>query len=155
MSKTELGQLTNYLPFLRSVGEPNVNARDAIRQGDNSGTPLQFRYEPADCRIFYTAEMTMDISASWRAAADSMWGKTDHCVAGSLQRTGSTAKEGLIGQSPNENKKEKRMVTKMSNKVTLKKKQLVDTEFNSLLGSLETFTDQVSKFGKAQGYMAP
>ena len=48
--------LTSYsqLPFERSVDSDGyVNFRDGIRRGDTTQTPLQFIYEPADCRIWY------------------------------------------------------------------------------------------------------
>jgi hypothetical protein len=64
------------LPFRRSVnGDGYVNVRDSIRQGDVTQTPLQFVYEPAGCRIFYTREMITDVAAIWRAVADVSWGE--------------------------------------------------------------------------------
>src|SRR6266496_1256134 len=38
----------------------SVNVRDNIRMGDASQTPLQFVYEAADCRLFYTLNMAFD-----------------------------------------------------------------------------------------------
>lgn len=73
----------SYIPFNRAATDPNVNVRDGLREGDAAGTPLQFTYEPADCRIFYTAEMTLDMTAVWKAAADSKWSDNKHCVASS------------------------------------------------------------------------
>jgi hypothetical protein len=81
---TELAQYNTYLPFYRAVGEPNVNARDGIRKDDWSMTPLQFVYQEADCRIFYTPQMTVDISAMWKAVADAKWLGKEKCVAGGL-----------------------------------------------------------------------
>ncbi|KAL1623849.1 hypothetical protein SLS54_004312 [Diplodia seriata] len=72
---------TSYVPFNRAATDPNVNVRDGLRQGDDTGTPLQFTYEAADCRLFYTAEMTLDITAVWKAAADSKWGDVSRCVS--------------------------------------------------------------------------
>ena len=60
-----------------------VNARDGIRQGDTTETPLQFRYETADCRILYTPEMTVDVAALWKTVADTVWNGKDACIAGS------------------------------------------------------------------------
>jgi hypothetical protein len=57
-----------------------VNVRDGLRQNDESGVALQFIYEEADCRLYYTPEMTVDITALWSAAADAQWG-TGKCVA--------------------------------------------------------------------------
>lgn len=39
-------------------------------------------YEEADCRLYYTPEMTVDITALWKAAADVQWGQGGKCVAG-------------------------------------------------------------------------
>lgn len=72
----------SYVPFNRAAIDPNINVRDGLREGDATGTPLQFTYEPADCRIFYTAEMTVDVTAVWKAAAQSKWGEASHCVTG-------------------------------------------------------------------------
>lgn len=47
------------------------------------GIPAQFIYEEADCRIFYTPEMVVDVAAMWRAAADVAWGSKT-CVAGAI-----------------------------------------------------------------------
>lgn len=59
----------------------NVNLRDGLRPGDATQVPLQFIYEPSDCRLFYTPEMTLDISESWRAVASIAWGNGT-CVSG-------------------------------------------------------------------------
>lgn len=57
-------------PFSRTVDSPGCNVRDGLREGDDSGIPLQFRYEEADCRLYYTPEMTVYATAIWKAAAD-------------------------------------------------------------------------------------
>jgi hypothetical protein len=74
------------LPFARAYGNATVNFQDALRKGDSSQTPLQYRYEPADCRLYYTAEMLMDVTATWRAASDARWGGRP-CVAGGFGKT--------------------------------------------------------------------
>ncbi|KAF2656706.1 hypothetical protein K491DRAFT_596330 [Lophiostoma macrostomum CBS 122681] len=83
---TELGDYWSNLVFDRAATgvTPNVNFRDGYRDGSDYQTPLQFVYEPADCRILYTKEMTYDVPAIWKAVADSAWGETDWCVAGGL-----------------------------------------------------------------------
>lgn len=70
------------LPVYR--GNAVFNARNGYRQGDTSNTPLQFVYEPADCRILYTPAMVIDETAVWKTVADSVWGggAGDACVAG-------------------------------------------------------------------------
>jgi hypothetical protein len=61
------------LPFTRSQYKGSVNYKDGLREGDAAETPLQFYYEPADCRMYYTAEMTLDVTTIWKAASESKW----------------------------------------------------------------------------------
>lgn len=70
------------LPFIRATGGPGVNTRDGLPQNDTSGVALQFVYEEADCRLYYTPEMTVDITSVWKAAADAQWGNSGKCVSG-------------------------------------------------------------------------
>lgn len=72
------------LPYYRAAGgvSPGVNVRDGLAQGDTTGIALQFVYEEADCRLYYTPEMTVDISNLWKAAANAQWGQGGKCVAG-------------------------------------------------------------------------
>lgn len=72
----------NDLPFNRASGGPAVNTRDGVRYNDTSATPLQFMYEEADCRLYYTPEMTVDITSLWKAAADARWSDKGKCVSG-------------------------------------------------------------------------
>jgi hypothetical protein len=71
----------NDLPFMRGVSY-GVNNRDGLRRNDTSGIALQFIYEEANCRLYYTPEMTVDITALWKAAADAQWGNSGKCVSG-------------------------------------------------------------------------
>ncbi|KAJ8112940.1 hypothetical protein OPT61_g4819 [Boeremia exigua] len=86
LNSTELGDYWSDVVFDRlAIGSSvNINFRDGIRDGDESYTPLQFVYEPSDCRILYTKQMTVDATAIWKAVADSTWGGKSHCVAGDL-----------------------------------------------------------------------
>lgn len=86
LNTTSLVEYWNNIPFERvSPGTSvNINFRDGIRDGDESETPLQFVYEPSDCRILYTKAMTVDVTAIWKAVADSAWGEESKCVAGEL-----------------------------------------------------------------------
>lgn len=43
-----------------------VQMMDKLRKGDDTRTPLQFTYEAADCRIFYTAESWADPVEAWK-----------------------------------------------------------------------------------------
>jgi hypothetical protein len=83
---------TYELPFLRGVGSSGqVNVRDGIREGDKTQTPLQFVYEAADCRLWYTPEMTVDVTAIWEKTVDVAWGG-DTCVQGGLSSNGAAEK---------------------------------------------------------------
>lgn len=96
---------TGYKPPLRTSGVELVgwgygisfNAANTLplrEAGEKGGVPLQFRYEAANCRLFYTWEMARDISAVWRAAADVAW-RGGRCVPGS-----TTNADGTMGGVP-------------------------------------------------------
>jgi hypothetical protein len=93
INKTELGDYWDTTPFWRAATNYSggINLRNAIRDGDKTETPLQFVYEEADCRILYTKPMTYDITAVWKAVADSTWGGKNHCIAGSVAVGGGGA----------------------------------------------------------------
>lgn len=61
-----------------------VNGRNSIREGDESVTPLQYIYEAAECRLFYTADTLRSAHALWRRVAKIAFdGGDDACVEGS------------------------------------------------------------------------
>lgn len=90
--KTELGAY-NDLVLSRTISSV-TNARDGYRKGDAQNVPLQFVYEKADCRIFYTPAMAVDQVAAWKTYADAAFNGVERCVAGSLIAPGK-AKRGL------------------------------------------------------------
>lgn len=96
-SGTALGNYSD-LPLYRATNFV-VNARDGYREGDETNTPLQFVYEPADCRIYYTPAMAVDQTAMWKSVADSAFGGVDRCVAGagSLGGGEATKKRSVSG----------------------------------------------------------
>ncbi|KAK8090442.1 hypothetical protein PG997_005403 [Apiospora hydei] len=63
-------------------GQSGVNFRDAYGPGDDE-TPLQFVYEAADCRRFFTVENVLEPASMWEDAARAMFGDGDLCVSGS------------------------------------------------------------------------
>jgi hypothetical protein len=132
---TELGQYST-LPFRRGLPGAAVNVRDGIRKGDDSQTPLQFIYEPADCRIFYTAEMRVDITALWEKVADVTWGG-DSCVAGAVR----------VGKRELERKESK------SRKTSFLDKRDVDVE--ALAASMDLWTDLRGETVIGDAYMMP
>jgi Peptidase family S41 len=71
---TELGSYS-LAPMLRSADHGGfLNIRDGIRQGDETQTPLQYVWDPTDCRIWYEASFTVDVSALWKRVVDVTWG---------------------------------------------------------------------------------
>lgn len=83
--KKEFARYTS-LPFQRAT-KAGVNVRDQILRGNvQDGIPAQFVYEKADCRRYFTADMLTDITAVWKAAADSGFFNAK-CVEGGIKRT--------------------------------------------------------------------
>ena len=73
----------------------SFNLRDQIR--NNSNTPLQFTYEAADCRIFYTPSTYNNYTALWQYAADAIWSTPTLCVSSEPSYSNSTARAILAG----------------------------------------------------------
>jgi hypothetical protein len=63
------------------VTTAGINIRDQVRAGDN--TPLQFKYEAADCRIYYTLDNVFNMTRLWRDAAKATWDDPSLCVTSS------------------------------------------------------------------------
>lgn len=91
-NETALAKYNNLVSY-RTVSTV-VNARDGFRENDTSNIPLHFQYEPADCRIYYTPEMAVDMTAAWKTVADSAFNGINHCVAGGFHDT-EDVKRGL------------------------------------------------------------
>ena len=87
-NNTVLGDYSD-LPLYRATNYV-VNARDGIRKGDTEETPLQFVYEKANCRIYYTPDMAVDQTAAWKTVADTAFNGIDHCVAGNYETSTAT-----------------------------------------------------------------
>ncbi|KAK8868572.1 Peptidase S41 [Apiospora arundinis] len=91
LTKDQLAQYKASMPIptedfpLPVKGE--VNFRNAYQQGDDD-TPLQFVYQAADCRLFYTYDNYNDPKTVWQAASDAIWGNKG-CVDGSKGAPGS------------------------------------------------------------------
>ncbi|KAB8262476.1 hypothetical protein BDV32DRAFT_157205 [Aspergillus pseudonomiae] len=67
------------LPF--NLPSLSVNLKNSYIR-DNHEIPVQFLYEPADCRLFYTWENYKNPATTWTAAARAWWGNGT-CVPGS------------------------------------------------------------------------
>ena len=82
----------------------SLNIKNNIRIGDTSLTPLQFVYEAADCRIWYTAEMLTDPTCLWSRVASIAFNNgtfdSPYCIHGSTKNPTSLSgglKNGTLG----------------------------------------------------------
>ncbi|KAK2592402.1 hypothetical protein QQS21_009885 [Conoideocrella luteorostrata] len=85
------------MPLILSGG--GVNFRNAYQEG-NSDLPLQFQYQAADCRLFYTAENYAKPHTTWEAAHAAIWGSKG-CVKGSTGGQGSQGHNNTGGSGGN------------------------------------------------------
>jgi len=63
------------------VTDATINIRDQVRANDT--TPLQFKYEAADCRIYYTLDNVFNTTRLWNDVAKAAWDDRSLCVPGS------------------------------------------------------------------------
>ena len=101
-----------YEPLLRETGFTGggVNGRNHFRMDDETNTPLQFVYEAADCRMWFTREMLYDPTFLWNRAATMAFQSrkgtqfnSQYCVASSTGHPTSISggwKSGLGPQTP-------------------------------------------------------
>lgn len=91
---SELAELAEGYALARAATATNpgsVNGKNAFSAHD-AETPLQFLYQAANCRFFYTAEMVRGPGAVWRRAVDAVWGDpAQFCVEGSRVAVNGTA----------------------------------------------------------------
>lgn len=70
------------LPEVRETGMylryASFNLRDQIRE--NEKTPLQFKYEAADCRIYYTLANMYNFTRLWHDISAAAWDDPSLCV---------------------------------------------------------------------------
>lgn len=85
-----LAALANTPQIALRVGDSSSRAQsqDQIRKGDKTATPLQFIYEAADCRIFYTPDSYSDPDLAWKQAWDAH-SDDSKCVQGSTKHKSS------------------------------------------------------------------
>ncbi|KAM0500448.1 hypothetical protein ACHAP8_004985 [Fusarium lateritium] len=78
-------------PLLPLPSAGRVNSLNGYTEDNLKGYPVQFRYEAANCRLFYTQLMSASPTAVWRRARGVAWNE-EPCVPGS-----TTGKNGMIG----------------------------------------------------------
>ncbi|KAM0276574.1 hypothetical protein ACHAQH_006627 [Verticillium albo-atrum] len=87
------------LPLIEGTQGGQVNSRNAYTTDDIDGYPVHFRYEAANCKLFYTLPMLFDVSEIWRSAADIAWGNGT-CVSGSTVNDDGTIGNETVGYDP-------------------------------------------------------
>lgn len=79
--------------------------RDQLREEDAGAgeepIPLQFRYEAADCRIYYTLRNIWNMTQLWRDAAAAAWDDPTLCVEGSTGFSTTAGQPRTNGSPPN------------------------------------------------------
>ncbi|EWG47349.1 hypothetical protein FVEG_07478 [Fusarium verticillioides 7600] len=76
---------------LPAGGVGKVNSLNGYTEDNLEGYPVHFRYEAANCRLFYTQRMLASPIESWRRARGVAW-NNEPCVSGS-----TTNSDGTIG----------------------------------------------------------
>lgn len=112
MSETKGTLWADWNEMATKRGLGGANGANHYRIGDASQTPIQFVYEAADCRIWYTKEMFVDVLVLWKRVAEIAFGprsstgamQSQYCVQGSTGHPTSGSgglKQGQIGpQNP-------------------------------------------------------
>jgi hypothetical protein len=104
LNDTDLGKLVyTTRPLMRTAYQATgasasvINLRDNIRDDDTGAIPLNFVYEAADCRLFYTGDMYRDVTNVWKKAVDANWGdKSKVCVDGSTGDKSAAAGKAVL-----------------------------------------------------------
>lgn len=80
-----------------------INLRDQVRaeeKKEEEPIPLQFRYEAADCRIYYTLKNLYNMTQLWLDAASATWDDPSLCVDGSRGFSTTPSEEGKVKPPP-------------------------------------------------------
>ncbi|KAJ4329080.1 hypothetical protein N0V84_000437 [Fusarium piperis] len=77
------------LPLTNGATAGKVNSLSGYTKDDIDGYPVHFRYEAANCRLFYTQRMLHDPSETWRHASAVGWYGAS-CVSGSTVNQNGT-----------------------------------------------------------------
>ncbi|KAH7010325.1 hypothetical protein EDB80DRAFT_892328 [Ilyonectria destructans] len=64
------------------ISDTAINTQNQYLPGFKNSLPLQFVYEAAHCKMFYTTEMVFDVTKIWEAVAEIAW-NGGKCVPGS------------------------------------------------------------------------
>ncbi|KAI4600506.1 hypothetical protein KJ359_000861 [Pestalotiopsis sp. 9143b] len=77
------------------------NLRDQVRNATEPvGPPLQFQYQAADCRLWFTLNNVLNVTNLWRDVADAAWTDSSRCVADSTGYTATSADGSAMVPKP-------------------------------------------------------
>lgn len=80
------------------INYARLNLKDAIREGEDF--PLQFGYEAADCRIFYTTWTVYNFENLWNYVIDAFFRNPELCINGAANLTSPVANTNQTGPTP-------------------------------------------------------
>lgn len=96
MAASDLAVIAEGYAIARGATPSNpgaVNGKNAFARSD-AETPLQFLWEPGNCRIWYTAEMVRGPERVWERVVDATWIEPERwCVEGSRVGSNGTGVE--------------------------------------------------------------
>ncbi|WQF75238.1 Putative Tail specific protease, ClpP/crotonase-like domain superfamily [Colletotrichum destructivum] len=75
-----------------------INSANVYLDDDLDGTPVQFRYEAANCKLYYTWDTLTNMTSLWAAVAGVKW-NGGRCVAGSTTNDDGTMGSSTVGYS--------------------------------------------------------
>ena len=80
------------------INYAQLNIKDSIREGEDF--PLQFGYEAADCRIFYTKWTVYNFENLWNYVIDAFFRNPELCINGAANETTPVVGTDETGPSP-------------------------------------------------------
>ena len=95
--------MLDYAPLLPLLGPGTggtVNSLSGYTEDALDSFPVHFRYEAANCKLFYTQRMTADIAEAWRRASQIAWNGAS-CVVGSTVNDDGTIGDKALEYSSN------------------------------------------------------
>ncbi len=95
-SITPLPQDSSDIDFYINYAQFNI--KDSIRKGENF--PLQFGYEAADCRIFYTTWTVYNFENLWNYVIDAFFRNPELCINGAANLTSPVSGTNETGPTP-------------------------------------------------------
>lgn len=83
------------MPLMQGTDGGRVNSLSGYTSDDLDGYPVHFRYEAANCRLFYTQRMVADPSVVWLHASAVAW-EGAPCVSGSTANEDGTISDKTL-----------------------------------------------------------